>query len=192
MKSDTYVITPDTSVEALLAEVERVALFCKLKLSDAMKLRLLAEEMLLLTERLLRASESEFYVENDGTKFSLCLNVRAMMDAAQKEKLLSVSFTQQNAANKGILGKIGAVFESMLVGTELPYDMNYDAYTAAAMGDGHYTALWSLQSYQKTVSEEKKQEDWDGLEKSIIANMADDVTIGVRWNRAEMIVKISF
>jgi len=51
--------------------------------------------------------------------------------------------------------------------------------------------VWSLEKY----SEEAKKaqgEPWDELEKSIIANIADDVLVGVQGKRVDIIVKKAF
>ena len=49
---------------------------------------------------------------------------------------------------------------------------------------------WSLSQYQTAVKEnESSLENWDELEKSIIANLADDVTVGVKGDNVEMIIK---
>jgi len=50
---------------------------------------------------------------------------------------------------------------------------------------------WSLQKY-RVKSEEKKDEAWDELEKSIIANIADDVLVSLNGKSVEIIVKKTF
>ena len=50
---------------------------------------------------------------------------------------------------------------------------------------------WSLNKYRNVVKKEDK-EDWDELEKSIIANLADDVIVGVKGKQANIVVVKKF
>ena len=51
---------------------------------------------------------------------------------------------------------------------------------------------WSLLQYKSMVEQEKQHkqssEAWDELEKSIVANIADDVKVGVRGDIVEMTI----
>ena len=42
--------------------------------------------------------------------------------------------------------------------------------------------------FRDTVSEAKDEEEWDELEKSIVANLADEISIGIKKNRVEMVI----
>ena len=57
---------------------------------------------------------------------------------------------------------------------------------------GGYDQVWTLNDYMLNTPPEKQKEDWDGLERSILINMADDIIIGVNSGRVEMIIKKSF
>ncbi|MBQ1920548.1 MAG: hypothetical protein IIU24_04240 [Selenomonas sp.] len=82
---------------------------------------------------------------------------------------------------------------------------------SVAMGDSHFmtmggvamatdTYTWSLEKYRRdlkkadsqTESEEDEYGDLDELEKSIVANIADDVRVSVSGNRIEMIIRKNF
>ena len=54
--------------------------------------------------------------------------------------------------------------------------------------------MWSLENYRNsfdTISDrnEAVQEAWDELEKSIIANLADDVRVGVSGNKVSLVIE---
>ena len=51
--------------------------------------------------------------------------------------------------------------------------------------------IWTLANYRQNVSKEK-DEEWDELEKSIIANIADDVQVGLQGSKVEITVKKTF
>ena len=54
-----------------------------------------------------------------------------------------------------------------------------------------YSYVWSLNKYKVSVQESEK-EAWDELEKSIIANLADDVIVGVKGKQASIVVVKKF
>ena len=53
-----------------------------------------------------------------------------------------------------------------------------------------YSGEWSLVNYRKTAV--SGTDEWDELEKSVIANLADDVTVGIIKGKVEIAVKKSF
>ena len=53
--------------------------------------------------------------------------------------------------------------------------------------------LWSLNRYRSAVKEGKAPaENWDELEKSVIARLADDVQIGISGQNVEMVIYKKF
>jgi len=58
-----------------------------------------------------------------------------------------------------------------------------------------YSSYFALSAYRDEIplaAKEVQEEQWDGLEKSIIATLAKDVVIGVRNAKVEMIVEMEF
>jgi hypothetical protein len=49
-----------------------------------------------------------------------------------------------------------------------------------------------LDEYRSSLSREEQTEAWDELEKSVIASVADNVTVGVRGKCAEIVIMKSF
>ena len=185
MISDIY--TNRHGVEYILSEVDRIGTFCNLSHPSTAKLRLLAEEMLGLTVRLFDNLEYRFYIESAGACFTLNLQATAAINPTQKEKMLSLSSSGKNEATKGIFGKISGIFEGLLLDDyefERIYIPDYDC-----LGIVSY---FSLTSYQNGILKTLGEDQWDGLEKSIIANLAKDVIIGVRNSKTEMIVVVEF
>ena len=68
-----------------------------------------------------------------------------------------------------------------------PIDITFSGYQKLA-GE---SLIWTLDTFRKEANE-KKGEPWDELEKSIIANIADDVIVGVEGKRVEIVVKKAF
>ena len=51
-----------------------------------------------------------------------------------------------------------------------------------------YAHSWSLEQYRSSLRGQAKGEDWDELEKSVIASVADDVIVGVKGKQADIII----
>ena len=194
MKSDIY--TEKHGMEPILAEAERIGAFCKLPPSASGKLRLLAEEMLSLTVRLFDDLKYEFFIENDGRVFTLHLSVNTLVSSEQKEKLISLSSRGENQATKGIFGKISGIFEGLLLGSGEYAEIAASCWDEVGMtpywGGMGMTPYFSLAVYQNEMPKTAKKEEWDGLEKSIIATLAKDMIIGVKNKKVEMIALIEF
>ena len=184
MKSNICKLNKDlTCLEAVLAEVEKVTTYNSLEDKKALRLRLLAEELCGMLPGLVENFSGEFWAENEGEIYELHVELKA----------------------KGIMGKIRAVAETMLLAASdptlqaLPAGEFYD-YHGYNMGFGYidptiavetgYIYSWSLFNY-KTAVEEKKDE-YAELERSIVAKLADDIIVGVRGKNVEIMVKKSF
>ena len=64
---------------------------------------------------------------------------------------------------------------------------------SAAYSEGvDYSYLWSLDEYRNTVKKEEKTAEWDELEKSVIASVADDVIVGVKGKNANIVIVKKF
>ena len=208
MKSNICNLNKDlTCLETVLAEVEKVAVYNSLEEKDALRLRLLAEELCGMLPGLIENFNGEFWAENDGKDYKLYVELKADdMSLDLREELIAVSKSGENAAAKGIMGKIRAVAETMLLTAfdpsipPIPADEFYDGY-GFNMGFGYidptasidtgYVHSWSLYNY-KTAVEENEDDAYAELERSIVAKLADDIIVGVRGKNVEIIVKKAF
>ena len=187
-----------------LDEVEKTAAYNNLSKKNTLHLRLLAEELLGMVKELLGVCEGTFWVEQEGRRYEL--HVQAEIDSAvgseQQKKLLSVSTSGKNAAAKGIMGKIRSVVETMAADADtlLPEGCLYfgmGIVSGVPVGFGTvYDRQWSLDQYRRSMEKEKsgggRQEEWDELEKSIVAKLASDVIVGIRGKKIDIIVKKTF
>ena len=86
------------------------------------------------------------------------------------------------------MGKIRDVVENMLYPENAEYSSNFIAYqleTAVLLND-----QWTLARYKD--SQKDNEEPWDELEKSIIANIADDVSVAVKGKNVEIVIIKNF
>jgi hypothetical protein len=63
-----------------------------------------------------------------------------------------------------------------------------DQFNGMGYANLDYAYLWSLDQYRSTVDRSERAEEWDELEKSVIASVADDVVVGVKGKRADIVV----
>ena len=206
MKSNVCKLNEDlTCLKAVLAEVEKVTAYNGLEDKKALRLRLLAEELCGMLPGLIENFSGEFWAENDGDYYELHVELKADdMNLELRDELISVSKSGENAAAKGIMGKIRAVTETMLLvasdpNLSVPVGEYYD-YCGYNMGFGYidptiicetgYVYSWSLFNYKTAV--EGKEDAYAELERSIVAKLADDIIVGVRGNNVEITVKKSF
>ena len=195
MKTDIFELSESSQdLEGMLTETEKAAQYGGLDSKQTIRLRLLAEELVGMLPELLEYCSGKFWVECEKKNYELHVEVELDdMFAADREKLMSVSKSGKNIAAKGVMGKIRAAVEMMFVEyMTIPVEYQTDFYNMGmAMDPFNYTSAWTLSQYR--VEAEKKDEDkWDELEKSIIANLADDVLVGIKGRKVDIIVKKSF
>ena len=166
-----------------------------------LKLTLLCEELVEMLPNLLIYGNGEFWIENNGNEYRLHTVVEAdqLISATDREDILSVSTSGRNAAAVGIMNKIRIAAEVMIAAyaesegtSDMVYpDSHYSFYEQGRFVDPiGYSSEWSLEKYRSEV--QKGSDAWDELEKSIIANMADDVTVGIIGGKVEIVVKKTF
>lgn len=195
MKSDILKLKNDGSVSVeILNEVENCSNYCRLDKKQTLQMRLLSEELLGMLPELLENCEGEFWFERN--KQCCELHVLAGIsgtDLDARERVLSISSTGKNAAATGIMGKVRAAAEHLMA-----YILYPDVPAAITTGDLYFsetslhTYAWSLSNYITQVQQEERKDAWDELEKSIVAKLADDVTVSIHGDRVEIIVKKTF
>lgn len=199
MKTDIYAISNDkATIKLIFEEVEKSAKYNGLEKKNYLQLRLLTEELLGMLSELLNVGTGEFWIENNGNNFELHATIKTKkLSAFDRENILSVSKSGKNAASKGIINKIKLITEGMIDGYfnnshfmgDNDYYIFYDMGTVVS--NTYYNA-WSLNSYKEYAEENKDTDVWDELEKSIIANIADDVIVGVIGKNVDIIIKKKF
>jgi hypothetical protein len=118
------------------------------------------------------------------------------MDQKTRKELLSVSSSGKNSAAKGLIGRIREMIESVT----LPEDpeskeMADQAMSLMSLGcqmGSHYGSnySWSMNAYAASVNQNgsAKEEAQDELEKSIVANIADEVKVNIVGSEVEVVI----
>ena len=206
MKSNICKLNEDlTCLGTVLAEVEKVTKYNGLEDKKALRLRLLAEELCGMLPGLIENFSGKFWAENDGEAYELHVELKADdMNMDLRDELISVSKSGKNAAVKGVMGKIRAVAETMLLVASDPqysapvgefydyhgFNMGFGYIDSSMACDAGYVYSWSLYNYKTAV--EEKEDAYAELERSIVAKLADDIIVGVRGKNVEIVVKKSF
>jgi hypothetical protein len=201
MKSDVIHVTNEgAGFDEALAQAEAVARFRQIEGKGALHLRLLTEEMLGMMRAMTGERDADFWIDDADGTIDLHLAVKMPMTAETREKLLSVTTDGTNSAAKGVTGKLRDLVERLLependrIPDDLFTGMDY-AYAGGDFGTLSVAAagLWSMNRYRAAAEEGRTpREDWDELEKSVVARLADDVKIGIAGRNVEMIISKKF
>ena len=149
---------------------------CKLDISgtNAMRFSLLAEEALRLAKSIASDSNGiELWFEGTKRISHICLQLESNIDANKQEEFLSISSSGENSADRSFFEDLREFF----IKPKKP--------------------TWSLAEYEaelmKKRSQDKYSEDaWGNLERSLLANLADDIAVGVKGNNVLMIITKDF
>ncbi|WP_027207600.1 hypothetical protein [Butyrivibrio fibrisolvens] len=171
---------------------------------NALHAKLVFEETLGMLQEMTENYKAIVWLERYKKSYCLKLAAKTEMSYDKKKELLSVASDQKNSSAKGIMGKLGDVIENGLLNYEnvmnlgQEYGAGYVDYGAMGMYGGidgalEYGMMWSLNDYRtclESISDENdaSRQAWDELEKSIVANIASDVLVGVKGDKVEMTV----
>lgn len=204
MKSNVCKIEKGTKdLDTILKESEKVAVYNELTHKQMLQLRLICEEIDGMLPNIIDDFNGDFWIDfEDG----VCkVNVSIRFDeftAEKKEGLVAIAKNKKNASVSGIVGRIRSALENVFLendsfgGGDMSLESRYFVTQYYDSMDHYssmdYACLWSLEQYRSTVKKEEKTEAWDELEKSVIASVADDVIVGVKGKRADIIVVKKF
>lgn len=199
MKTDVCILSENSEfINDILDITEKSAKYNGLNQNQVLRLRLLAEELVCMLPDLLQYCSGEFWIETNGLEYELHVKVLPYdLNTDEREKLLSVSKSGKNAAAVGILNKIRVAVDVMLSGYAsavasgaVPMD---DFYNIGMNVNPLYSNAWSLYNYREKVRNMGEEtEQWDELEKSVIANFADDVIVGIIGSNVNIVIKKNF
>jgi hypothetical protein len=191
MKSDIIKISRnEDNLMQILSETKRTAAYAGLDAKQNIKMRLIAEEFIGMMKELSQDFDGDFWIEQENLSFSFIaqIHINEVMDMQTKRKFIEISSDKKNAAAKGVMGKIRDVVENLLYPENAMYSASFISYqleSAVLLND-----QWTLNRYKD--AERDKAEPWDELEKSIIANLADDVIVSVKGNNVEIVIIKNF
>lgn len=167
---------------------------------NALHIRLLTEELISMVHDIMDGFIGNLWLEShytdDGVKCRICLSSQRVTDVQREKKLLSVATTGKNENSRGILGKIREVLRINAQYSDDSEFMNRYAESNSwySMGRSPEERIkeryWSLKSYQNNLPADRSEapEEWDELERSIIAKLADDVEVWLTDETTEVVI----
>ena len=206
MVSDKFMLNSDAAhMAAARYATEDFASKAKLDKRDTLRLELLVEETLGMAKTMLDEFYGQIWFVADGKACEIHFEATADMNADKKDELLSVSSSGKNASTKGFMAKLGEV----ITGTLRSASRTMDAYGQETMHYGivhtptvlsansDMMTIWTLQTFRNGLDQARgangaAEEAWDELEKSVVGKIADDVVVGVKGDRIDMIIKKRF
>ncbi len=178
---------------AIFAECEKVAVYNELTHKQGLHLRLLCEEIDGMLPNIISDFEGNLWFDfADGVcKINISIII-PQFNADKKDELIEIAKDKKNAAAVGIVGKIRSAVEDFFLSEDVQTAF-YAAPGAINPATGFcecidYSYLWTLDQYRSDIDKDEQAEAWDELEKSVIASAADDVTVGVKGNRADIVI----
>ena len=158
-------------------------------------LRLLAEELFSMLRSLTGEVDAEYWLEYEGKRFDIHMKSDVVLTDELRQQFLSASTSGENAAAKGVMGKLRVMIAEALVTRPSVPAFSLGLVSAAsptAQVAGANAYQWSMEKYKAEVKKQEDAESWDELEKSIVANIADEVSVRIIGANVEIIVTKAF
>ena len=207
MKSDVFMVNSDAGRMAAARYVtEEFARGLGLGKHESLRLELLTEETLGMVKALVDDFYGQIWFEGEGKRCEIHLQATADMNADRREELLSMASSGRNAAAKGFMAMLKDVVSGALhsfgrsmndYGREVARYGIVNPADAGGFAVDAMVPIWSLQTYRTGL--EGQQPDnaevdaaRDELEKSIVGKLADDVVVGVKGDRIELVIVKDF
>lgn len=188
--------------EKAMELTEKTGAFCGFDHKSVLRLRLLSEELIGLMNSFTDDLLGEFWLEANDNAVEVHLKTNIPMDLQTRKDILSVATSGKNSAAKGFMGNI----REMIALMTLPDDPETKIMTEEAMGmmtmgcqmGTHANSYsWAMSTYVASIENESEtrkeaQDAKDDLERSIVANLADDVTVHIVGSDVEITIYKAF
>ena len=197
MKSNVCKIDNGTrDLKEILSESDKVAKYNGFTHKQTLQLRLLCEEIDGMLPNIIENFKGELWIEfeNGVCKVNVSINIPEF-NSWKKEELIGIAKNKKNASAVGIVGKIRNAIENFFLDEDAVGALmaNDNVYFSTGNIEGvDYSYIWTLDDYRNKVQKDENAEEWDELEKSVIASVADDVIVGVKGKQANIIIVKKF
>ena len=176
MRSDTIKIdNTGIGFGEAVAETKKVAAYTGLNEKKALRLQLMTEEMLSMARSVTGEMQASFWLENEGTKYTLHMSTKTVLDKDARYELISAATSRKNEAAKSFLGKLRDFFEEAM----------------AAESDHEFVDL-PAEIWDDIAGRVVEDTEYDGYERSVLRMLADDIKIGIRGGLVEMTISKDF
>lgn len=149
------------------------------------RIRLLAEELIGSIRDLLEDTDATLWVDTTAQNMEIHLKLEGALSDATRDRLVELSKSCVNEPPKGLFARIGAFFSDAFMSDAAEY---VPLFMDGGESSGGYYMPISLLSGYHTPAEEKKPDDYEGIEANILRGMADDILVSARPSHAELTV----
>lgn len=154
-------------VKTVLDEFEKNV---KITGKNALRFSLLAEESLRLVFSIVNKDDAvEIWFEGSSRYSYINIKTKTNLTKNKKEEFVSISSSGKNAADKSFIES----FRDILA--------------------GHKKATWSLAEYEadlmrKRLKDKYAEESWENLERSVLANLADEILVAAKNDEVKICI----
>ena len=153
---------------------------------NAMHIRLLTEELICMVHGVMDNFKADLWLESEfteeGVLCRICVSAKKAADPRHEKHLLSIASSGRNESAKGILGLIREIFRVSLQQSSDAADTK-DRLPKEKNGQ----QIWSLSDYREETADNGKI--CAELERSIIANLSDDVKVWLKKDSTEVVIE---
>ena len=148
--------------------------------------------------------EAWYRASEEARKFSLSLSADVTLDQDMRRQLLAASSSGKNAAARGFMGKLREMVAFVL----LPKSLSASTASNLSLGlismgspmgyvSGVDAYSWSMSNYVSKLQSKlgemsEADEAWDEMEKSIVGNLADEVSVNIVGSAVEIDITKAF
>jgi len=155
------------------SQAKKVAVYKGMAELDGIQLQVLTEELLSLARSLTGDLNASFWIEFEGAQADLHLTTQAVLDKEKRAELIASSTSRKNEAAKTFLSSLRDKFEEAMTADVERYVPSNDILSDIPHG-----------TYDEP--------EWDGYERSILRNLADEVKIGIQGHTVDITVSKRF
>lgn len=154
-------------------QAKKVAVYKGMAELDGIQLQVLTEELLSLACSVTGDLNASFWIEFEGAQADLHLTTQAVLDKEKRAALIASSTSRKNEASNTFLGSLRDKFEEAMTADVDHYEVSNEI----------------LKDMPHGVYDEP---EWDGYERSILRNLADEVKIGIKGHTVDITVSKRF
>ncbi len=201
MKTSRIVIYNDgRGMSDALSEVERFGADQGLNYKEALRLRLLAEEMMRMVRSMMGRFRGSFWAEGTEREAELYLEARARADYEPQRQLPAFPGRGENLMPRGFMGRVRGIFEAFIISTDaagLSLREYEGMITSGDFNGFMYDRMWTMSRFKNGTGESisgSGRAGWNGDEpgNSIVERMADEVLVGMHSDIVQVVIKKTF
>ncbi len=187
-------------MEEALRVTEQLSALRGLDHRAMLHLRLLAEELFGLLRGIAGDVDAAYWISVEDRLYELHMKTRLFMTREIRQQLLDVSTSGENAAAKGFMGRL----RDMIFVKLLPSADAAESLQGTAQSDPEdrlspdSAEEWTMSQYKSDVESKRErdaataEDEWDELEKSIVARIADEVKVSMQGINVEITIFKNF